>query len=136
MGISHPFAAQADLGVYAASKVALKALADATRAELRAAKRPYCVSCLSPVLVETDFYLAKAEPHAAGIVYAAAETLAASDAASSPSMAAASAPLRQDLSARQRCRGGSMGAAAVCVASPWSGIAPHRTCLDPRACQR
>ena len=68
LGISHPFAAQADLGVYAASKVALKALADATRAELRAAKRPYRVSCLSPGLVETDFYLAKAGPHAAGLV--------------------------------------------------------------------
>ena len=69
----------ADLGVYAASKVALKALADATRAELRAAKRPYRVSCLSPGLVETDFYVAKAGPHAAGLVYAAAETLAARD---------------------------------------------------------
>ncbi|KAH8075331.1 hypothetical protein JL721_1334 [Aureococcus anophagefferens] len=68
-----------DLGVYAASKVALKALADATRAELRSAKRPYRVSCLSPGLVETDFYVAKAGPHAAGLVYAAAETLAARD---------------------------------------------------------
>ncbi|KAH8084522.1 hypothetical protein JL720_8023 [Aureococcus anophagefferens] len=69
----------ADLGVYAASKVALKALADAARAELRAAKRPYRVSCLSPGLVETDFYVAKAGPHAAGLVYAAADTLAARD---------------------------------------------------------
>ena len=79
MGISHPFAAQADLGVYAASKVALKALADATRAELRAAKRPYRVSCLSPGLVETDFYVAKAGEHKASMVYAAAETLAVRD---------------------------------------------------------
>ncbi|KAH8064759.1 hypothetical protein JL722_1640 [Aureococcus anophagefferens] len=69
----------ADLGVYAASKVALEALADAARAELRAAKRPYRVSCLSPGLVETDFYVAKAGPHAAGLVYAAAATLAARD---------------------------------------------------------
>ena len=68
-----------DLGVYAASKVALKALTDATRAELRTAGLPHRVSLLSPGLVETDFYVAKAGEHKASMVYAAAETLAVRD---------------------------------------------------------
>ena len=69
----------ADLGVYAASKAAVRALAEATRRELRAAKKPYRVSCLSPGLVESDFYAAKCGEARGAMVYAAADALDARD---------------------------------------------------------
>ena len=76
---AHRMPSAADLGVYAASKSALKALSEATRNELRAANLPYRVSMLSPGLVETDFYVAKSGKHKSNMFYSAAEALDARD---------------------------------------------------------
>ena len=76
---AHRFPDATDLGVYAASKAAVRALAEATRRELRAAKRPVRVTCLSPGLVTSDFYAAKCGEARADLVYAAADALDARD---------------------------------------------------------
>lgn len=68
-----------DLGLYAASKAALKALAEATRRELRAANSPYRVSSVSPGLVRSDFYEARCGKAASDLVYASSECLDARD---------------------------------------------------------
>jgi len=68
-----------DLGIYAASKAALKALAEATRRELRSKNSPYRVSSISPGLVVSDFYAAKNGKAASDLVYAAADALEARD---------------------------------------------------------
>ncbi|KAJ1459665.1 hypothetical protein M885DRAFT_47310 [Pelagophyceae sp. CCMP2097] len=69
------------LGVYAASKAALKALSEATRRELREARLPYRVSCLSPGLVESEFYAAMHadRPKAADLIYATTDSLDVAD---------------------------------------------------------
>ena len=68
-----------DLGIYAASKAAVKALAEATRRELRSKNSPYRVSSISPGLVVSDFYAAKNGKAASDLVYAAADALEARD---------------------------------------------------------
>ena len=68
-----------DLGIYAASKAAVRALAEATRRELRAKQSPYRVSSISPGLVVSDFYAAKNGKAASDLVYAAADALEARD---------------------------------------------------------
>ena len=68
-----------DLGIYAASKAAVRALAEATRRELRAKNSPLRVSSISPRLVVSDFYAAKNGKRPPDPVYAAADGLKARD---------------------------------------------------------